>query len=110
MATDLGVARADYDAGGFPLQAAFTWAVPAGAYSCLIKPVPGRVINAVVTAAGTGGDNLVIYDNTADPGNVLAVIPGSSAGGTLIPVNAPANVGIYAVNAAGDPGATIGYS
>lgn len=101
----------EYDDLGFPSSAAFTKVVAAGAGTTIIKAAPGRLLKAVVTAAGTATDNITIYDNpSAGSGTILAVIPGGGTVGTIYTLDLPAAAGITAVNVASGPGVTLGYS
>lgn len=100
----------DYDDAGYPMVAAFTQAIAAGASTTTLKAGPGRVCKVSVTAAGTASDNLTIYDNaSAGSGTVIAVIPG---GGTLqvYDISLPAFSGITVVNVASGPAVTVGWS
>lgn len=78
--------------------------------SALVKGAPGRVCRALVTTAGTATDNLTIYDNTSAAGTVLAIILGGTAVGTVIDINMPAAIGIYASNVASGPAVTLSYA
>lgn len=97
-----------FDDAGNSVKAEKTAAIAAGAGTSTVKNAGGRVVNALVTTAGTGGDNLTITDGPS--GTVLAVILGSSAVGTQVTIDLPAAVGIVAVNVSGGPAVTIGYN
>ena len=99
-----------YDDSGNSVQAEGTAAIAAAAGTTVVKGAPGRVVNAVVTAAGTGGDNALVYDNTAGSGTILAVIPGGGTVGAQITIQMPAKVGITVVNVASGPAFTLGFS
>ncbi len=87
-----------------------TTAVAAGAGNTVVKAGAGRLCKVVVTAAGTSTDNLTIYDNaSAASGTVLAVIPGGGTVGAVYDLNMPAANGIFAVNVASGPAATVSY-
>jgi len=104
--------EAQVDLAGRSVFAEKTYAVPAGAGNYTVKGAPGRVVNAVVTAAGTATDNAIIYDNSqgAASGTILAEILGGTAVGTQITIQMPAGQGITVVNVASGPGFTLGYS
>jgi hypothetical protein len=100
-----------YDDASFPVAAAFTTAIAAGASTTTLKPSPGRLCRVSVTTAGTSTDNITIYDNaSAGSGEVLAVIPGGGTLGTIYVLDVPAVNGITAVNVASGPAVTIGWS
>jgi hypothetical protein len=100
-----------YDDAGNSVKAERTAAIAAGAATTVVKGAPGRVINAVVTTAGTSTDNATIYDNTAGSGTILAVIPGGTyTVGQNVSIDMPAQNGITVVNVASGPAFTLGYS
>lgn len=102
------VANASYDDAGNSVKAERTAPIAAGAGTTTVKNAPGRVVNALVTAAGTASDNATVTDGAS--GTVLAVILGGTAVGTQITIDMPAAVGIVVVNVASGPGFTLGYS
>jgi hypothetical protein len=99
------------DGAGNSVKSEKTAQIAAGAGTTVVKGGPGRLIVAVVTAAGTSADNATIYDNAtgAASGTILAVIAG---GGNLgqIPIDLPAANGITVVNVGSGPAFTVGYS
>jgi hypothetical protein len=101
----------EYDDAGFPLNAAFTTPIPAGAGTTTAKRAPGRLVTALVTAAGGGStDNALIYDNTVGSGTVIGAVSGSAPAGTVVPFNMPAANGITVVNVASGPAFTLGWA
>lgn len=99
------------DAAGNSTKAEKTAAIAAAAGTQTIKAAPGRVVNILVTAAGTASDNATIYDNAAaGSGTILAIVPGGGSVGAQIAVDMPAANGITVVNVASGPGFTIGYN
>jgi hypothetical protein len=98
----------DTDSAGNSIYAEKTAAIVTGAATVAVKNAPGRVINALVTAAGTGGDNATITDGAS--GTILAVILGSAAVGTQITIQMPAANSIVVVNVASGPAFTLGYN
>jgi len=99
-----------YDDAGNSVKAEKTAAIAAGAGTTVVKAAPGRVVNALVTTAGTSTDNATVYDNTAGSGTILAVILGGTAVGTQITIDMPAGTGITVVNVASGPAFTLGFS
>ena len=99
-----------YDDAGNSVKAEKTAAIAAGAGTTVVKAAPGRVVNALVTTAGTSTDNATVYDNTAGSGTILAVILGGTAVGTQITIDMPAWTGITVVNVASGPAFTLGFS
>lgn len=97
-----------YDAAGNSVKAEKTFAVAAGAGTYTVKNAPGRVVNAVVTTAGTASDNATITDGPS--GTILAVIPGGGSVGAQITIDMPAAVSIVVVNVASGPAFTLGYN
>ena len=97
-----------FDDAGNSVKAEKTAAIAAGAGTTTVKNAPGRVVNALITTAGTGGDNATVTDGPS--GTVLAVILGSAAVGAQVPINLPAAVGITVVKVASGPAFTIGYN
>jgi hypothetical protein len=98
------------DGAGNSTKAEKTAPITAAAGTTSVKGGPGRVINAIVTTAGTSSDNAIVYDNTAGSGTILAVIPGGGTVGQQYPIDLPANVGITVVNVASGPAFTLGYN
>lgn len=101
-------AHFDVDAAGNSVVAEKAAAIATGAATTTVKNAPGRVINALVTTAGTGGDNATVTDGPG--GTLLAVILGSAAVGAQVPISMPAAIGITVVNVASGPAFTLGYN
>ena len=101
-----------YDDAGNSVKAEQTAAVAAGAGTTIVKGQAGRLVNVVITTAGTSSDNATIYDNaTAASGKILAVIPGGTTlTGASVSIDLPAANGITVVNVSGGPAFTLGYS
>jgi hypothetical protein len=99
-----------YDDAGNSVKAERTVAIAAGASTTTVKSGQGRVVNCLITTAGTSTDNATIYDNTAGSGTILAVIPGGGSVPAQVTIDMPASVGITIVNVASGPAFTIGYS
>ena len=97
-----------FDDAGNSVKAEKTIAIPAGAGTYSAKPAAGRVVNALVTTAGTGGDNATVTDGAS--GTQLAVILGSATVGTQVTIDMPAAVGIVVVNVSGGPAFTLGFN
>lgn len=102
--------QATVDTLGNPVSPTNAIGIAAGASTTIVKATPGRVASVVVTAAGTGGDNATIYDNTAGSGLILGIIAGGTTAGTILNFNVPAAIGITVVNVGSGPGFTISYS
>lgn len=100
-----------YDDAGNSVKAEKTASIAANAASTtIVKGAPGRVVNALVTVAGTSTAT-TIYDNaSAGSGTVLALIPANTAVGTQITIDMPAANGITVVQGASSVGFTLGYS
>jgi hypothetical protein len=96
-----------YDDAGNSVKAEKTYAVPAGAGTYTVKNAPGRVINALVTTAGTGTAT-TITDGAS--GTVLAVISGTATAGTQVSIDLPAATSIVVVNGSTAGAVTIGYN
>jgi len=105
-------AYAIYDDAGNSVKAENRTAIAAGAATVIVKGAPGRLVNVVITTAGTSSDNATIYDNaTAGSGTILAVIPGGTTlTGAQVQIDLPALNGITVVNVASGPAFTVGYS
>src|ERR1019366_6835043 len=68
-----------YDDAGNSVKAELTKAIATGVATTVVKGGSGRLVNVVITSAGTSSDNLTIYDNaSAGSGAILAVIPGGT--------------------------------
>ena len=105
-------AYAIYDDAGNSVKAESTAAIATGVATTIVKGAPGRLVNVVITTAGTGSDNATIYDNaSAASGKILAVIPGGTTlTGAQVAIDLPAANGITVVNVSGGPAFTLGYS
>jgi len=105
-------AYAIYDDAGNSVKAELTAAIATGAATTVVKGASGRLVNAVITSAGSGTDNATIYDNaSAGSGKILAVIPGGTTlTGAQIAIDMPAANGITVVNVGSGPAFTLGYS
>jgi hypothetical protein len=103
-------AYAIYDDAGNSVKAERTVAIAAGASTTTVKSGAGRVVNCLITTAGTSTDNATVYDNTAGSGTILAVIPGGGSVPAQITIDMPATNGITIVNVASGPAFTLGYS
>ena len=98
------------DGAGNSVKAEKTAAIAGNAASTtVVKAAPGRLINALVTVAGTSTAT-TIYDNTAGSGTILALIPANTAVGTQITIDMPAANGITVVQGASSVGFTLGYN
>ena len=94
--------------------------VSAGAGTTIINPgstvggKPGRLCRVIVLTAGTTG-NLTFYDSTTGAtGNILGVVPGTTAAagatiGTTYTFNMPYINGLAAVGAANSPGVAVSW-
>jgi hypothetical protein len=104
-------AQASYDDAGNSVKAEKTAAIAGNAAATIVvKATPGRVINALVTVAGTTTAT-TIYDNAgAGSGTILALIPAATAVGTQITIDMPAANGITVVQGASSVGFTLGYN
>lgn len=105
-------AYAIYDDAGNSVKAEQTAAIASAAATTIVKGAAGRLVNVVITTAGTSTDNATIYDNpSAGSGKILAVIPGGTTlTGASVPIDLPAANGITVVNVASGPAFTIGYN
>ena len=105
-------AYAVYADAGNSVKAEATANVLTGAATTIVKGQSGRLVNVVITTAGTSSDNATIYDNaTAASGKILAVIPGGTTlTGAAVSIDLPAANGITVVNVASGPAFTVGYS
>jgi hypothetical protein len=105
-------AYAVLDLAGNSVKAEQTLAIASSAATTIVKGAPGRLVNVVITTAGSSSDNATIYDNaTAGSGKILAVIPGGTTlTGAQVQIDLPAANGITVVNVASGPAFTIGYS
>jgi hypothetical protein len=98
------------DQAGNSTKAERTAPIASAAATTVVKNAPGRVINATITTAGSGGDNATIYDNNAGSGTILAVIAGGGTVGAQQSIDLPAGIGITVVNVGSGPAFTLGYN
>lgn len=82
-------------------------AIAAGhAGNTVVSSLPGMLGSILVTTSGT--HEMVIYDDAASPtGNIIAIVPASTARGTIIRCYAPASVGMVVAGDSNNPGVTI---
>jgi hypothetical protein len=82
-----------------------TITVAAGAGTTVLKASAGRLVQVLVTTAGT--TSLTIYDNASTgSGTIIGITPPTTTVGQVIVFNTPAVNGITAVGAAGSPAVT----
>lgn len=87
-----------------------TASVPSGAANTVVKASAGRLCRVIVTTAGSGAGNVLIYDNAStNSGTVIGVIPGTIAIGTYYTFDMPAANGITVANVASGPVLTVSY-
>ncbi len=92
------------------LRSTSTTSVPSGAANTVITPNPGRLTQVLVTTAGTGSGNVLIYDNaTTNSGVVVGVIPATIAVGTIYQFEMPLANGATAQNVANGPVLTVAW-
>lgn len=61
----------------------------------VVKAAPGRLCKILVTTATTASQAITVYDNaSAGSGTIVAVIPGSTAAGTVVDFQMPCQNGI----------------
>jgi hypothetical protein len=88
-----------------------TATVATGAANTIVSASPGRLVRALVTAAGTGSNNVLIYDNaTTNSGTVIGIIPATVAIGTMYTFEMPCANGIVVTNVLNGPALTISYA
>jgi hypothetical protein len=89
----------------------FTASVPSGAANNVVSTEPGRLARVLVTTAGTGADNVLIYDNaTTNSGVVIGIVPSTIAIGAYYIFDMPAAAGITVANVASGPVLTVSYA
>jgi hypothetical protein len=87
-----------------------TGTVTTGAGNTVIKASAGRLCRVLVTTAGTGSNQVLIYDNAStNSGTVIGVIPATIAIGTYYTFDMPAANGITVANVANGPALTVSY-
>ena len=85
-----------------------TSSVPTGAANTVVKARSSVLRRVLVTAAGTGTGNVLIYDNaTTNAGLVIGIIPATIAIGTYYIFDMPAQAGITVQNVALGPVLTV---
>jgi len=61
----------------------------------IIKAAAGRLCRVLVTTATTAAQNITFFDNaSAGSGNIIGLIPGGTAAGTVVDFEMPAQLGI----------------
>lgn len=86
----------------------FVATIPAGTGSGTIKSGKGRLVNALVTTAGTGTGALTFQDSS---GAVIGLIPATvSVTGTLFVFNMPYFTSLTWSNPANGPAVTVSYN
>ena len=84
--------------------------VPTGAANTVVSAAPGRLCRVLVTTAGAGAGNVLIFDNaTTNSGTVIGVIPATIAIGTYYTFEMPAANGITVANVVSGPVLTVTY-
>lgn len=87
-----------------------TASIASAAANTVVKASAGRLCRALVTTAGSGTGNVLIYDNaTTDSGTVIGIIPATIAIGTYYTFDLPAANGITVKNVASGPVLTVSY-
>jgi hypothetical protein len=87
-----------------------TASVPTGAANTVVTAGPGWLRRALVTTAGSGAGDVLVYDNaTTNSGIVIGIIPATVAIGTQFTFEMPAANGIVVVNVASGPVLTVSY-
>lgn len=88
-----------------------TASVPTGAANTVVSAAAGQLMRVLVTTAGAGAGNVVIYDNaTTNSGTVVGIIPSTIAIGTVYTFNMPVAHGIVVTNVASGPVLTVSYA
>jgi hypothetical protein len=94
----------------YNLRATNTTSVPAGAANTVVTANAGRLLQVLVTTAGTGSGGVLFYDNaTTNSGTVVGYIPATIAVGTLYTFDMPCLNGITAVNVVSGPVLTVAW-
>ena len=87
-----------------------TGTVAAGAGTTPVSAQPGRLCRVLVTTAGTGSGDVLIYDNAStNSGTVVGIIPATIAIGTYYTFDMPVANGITVVNVTSGPALTVSY-
>lgn len=87
-----------------------TTSVAAGAANTIVKGSPGRLCRILVTTAGSGTGNVLIFDNaTTNSGTVIGMVPATIAIGTFYIFDMPATAGITVQNVSSGPVLTISW-
>jgi hypothetical protein len=88
-----------------------TGTVASGSGNTVVKGSAGRLCRVLVTTAGTGSGNVLIYDNAStNSGTVIGVVPATVAIGTYYSLDLPAANGIVVANVANGPALTVSYN
>ena len=75
------------------------------------RPPRSRLCRGVVTTAGSGTGNVLVYDNaTTNSGTVIGVVPATVAVGTMYTFEMPVATGITVANVASGPVLTLSYA
>jgi hypothetical protein len=91
-------------------ESSFTASVPTGAGNTVVSARPGCLLRVLVTTAGAGAGNVLIYDNaTTNSGTVIGIVPSTIAIGTFYTFVMPAANGITVANVASGPVLTVSY-
>jgi hypothetical protein len=92
------------------MKATTAASVPSGAGNTILLVSPGRLLQVLVTATGTGSGDVLIFDNaTTNSGLVIGVIPATATIGTLFSFDMPAAFGIVVQNVASGPALTVSW-
>lgn len=92
-------------------QATNNASVPTGAGNTVVKASPGSIATLVVTTAGTGTGNVLIYDNAStNSGTVLFAFPATVAVAQAYQIYGWAKVGMTAQNVLNGPVFTVYFS
>lgn len=82
--------------------------VPAGAGNTVVRKASSTLRRVLVTTAGAGTGNVLIYDNaTTASGTVIGVVPATVTVGTYYVFDMPAALGIVVANVASGPVLTV---
>lgn len=87
-----------------------TSSVASGAANTVVKASAGRLCRILVTTAGSGSGNVLVYDNAStNSGTVIGIVPATIAIGTFYNFEMPAANGITVQNVASGPVLTVSY-
>lgn len=97
--------------GLYTVQATNNASVPTGAGNTVVKNSAGALVSIVVTTAGTGSGNVLVYDNAStNSGTVLFALPATVSVATFYIINGWALAGITIQNVLNGPVLTVFYS